>query len=108
MISLGFVSATLADLSLEEVLAFADAEAFAGVELMCWPKGRAERRFASSISTGSRSAHGRRVAGRKEPRHQPGEVRVVGYGPASQIEGPRAARSRSTSFFIRSRRCSTA
>jgi sugar phosphate isomerase/epimerase len=43
---LGFVSAILAELSLEEVVAFASAEGFSCVELMCWPKGRAERRYA--------------------------------------------------------------
>lgn len=43
---LGFVSAILPDLGLEEVLAFAYAEGFDCVELMCWPKGKAERRYA--------------------------------------------------------------
>jgi len=43
---LGFVSAILAELSLEEVLAFAQKERFACVEIMCWPVGKAERRFA--------------------------------------------------------------
>ncbi len=43
---LGFVSAILADLSLEEVLAFAQAQGFGCVELMCWPVGKAERRYA--------------------------------------------------------------
>ncbi|HVL12691.1 MAG TPA: sugar phosphate isomerase/epimerase [Gemmata sp.] len=43
---LGFVSAILADLSLEEVLAFAADEGFACVELMCWPPGKADRRYA--------------------------------------------------------------
>jgi sugar phosphate isomerase/epimerase len=43
---LGFVSAILPDLRLEEVLAFANAEGFACVELMCWPRGKAERRYA--------------------------------------------------------------
>jgi sugar phosphate isomerase/epimerase len=43
---LGFVSAILPDLNLEEVLGFAAAEGFAGVELMCWPHGKAERKFA--------------------------------------------------------------
>jgi sugar phosphate isomerase/epimerase len=43
---LGFVSAILADLSLEQVLDFAAAEGFACVELLCWPKGKAERRYA--------------------------------------------------------------
>src|SRR5262245_57026729 len=43
---LGFVSAILGDLSLEEVLAFAADEGFGCVELMCWPPGKAERRYA--------------------------------------------------------------
>jgi len=43
---LGFVSAILPDLSLEEVAGFAAAEGFSCVELMCWPKGPAERRYA--------------------------------------------------------------
>ena len=43
---LGFASAILPDLSLEEVVEFAAAEGFSCVELMCWPKGKAERRYA--------------------------------------------------------------
>ena len=43
---LGFVSAILGDLSLEQVLAFAADEGFACVELMCWPPGKADRRYA--------------------------------------------------------------
>jgi sugar phosphate isomerase/epimerase len=43
---LGFVSAILAELSLEEVLAFASEAGFDSVELMCWPPGKAERRYA--------------------------------------------------------------
>ena len=43
---LGFVSAILPELSLDEVLAFAAAEGFSCVELMCWPTGRAERKYA--------------------------------------------------------------
>jgi sugar phosphate isomerase/epimerase len=43
---LGFVSAILPDLSLEEVLAFAADEGFDCVELMCWPAGAADRRYA--------------------------------------------------------------
>jgi sugar phosphate isomerase/epimerase len=43
---LGFVSAILAELPLDEVLAFAAAEGFGCVEAMCWPVGKAERKFA--------------------------------------------------------------
>lgn len=43
---LGFVSAILPDLSLEEVFKFASENKFDCVELMCWPAGKAERRYA--------------------------------------------------------------
>ena len=43
---LGFNTAILADLALEEVLDFAREEEFDCIEVMCWPKGRAERRYA--------------------------------------------------------------
>lgn len=43
---LGFVSAILPDLPLEEVAAFAAAEGYECIELMCWPVGKAERRYA--------------------------------------------------------------
>lgn len=43
---LGFVSAILPELSLEEVLEFASAEGFACVEVMCWPPGKADRKYA--------------------------------------------------------------
>src|SRR6188472_3183822 len=43
---LGFVSAILSDLKLEEVLAYTADEGFACVELMCWPPGKADRRYA--------------------------------------------------------------
>lgn len=46
MLQLGFVSAILPDLSLEEVVKFAADNGFATVEVMCWPKGKAERRYA--------------------------------------------------------------
>jgi sugar phosphate isomerase/epimerase len=45
-VQLGFVSAILPDLSLEAVLDVAQAARFECVELMCWPPGRAERRYA--------------------------------------------------------------
>jgi sugar phosphate isomerase/epimerase len=43
---LGFVSAILPDLSLEQVLEFAASNDFSCVEVMCWPRGKAERRYA--------------------------------------------------------------
>ena len=43
---LGFVSAILPELSLEQTLAFASTEGFGCIEAMCWPAGKAERKFA--------------------------------------------------------------
>lgn len=43
---MGFVSAILADQPLEEVVEFASSEGFKCVEVLCWPKGKAERRYA--------------------------------------------------------------
>lgn len=46
MIQLGFVSAILPDLSLKEVVELAGDNGFDAVEVMCWPRGKAERRYA--------------------------------------------------------------
>ena len=43
---LGLVSAILPELSLKDVLKFAAAERLACVEVMCWPAGKAERKYA--------------------------------------------------------------
>lgn len=43
---LGLVSAILPELSLDEVLTFAAAEGFSCIEAMCWPVGKAERKYA--------------------------------------------------------------
>jgi sugar phosphate isomerase/epimerase len=43
---LGFVSAILPDLSLDDVLKFAADEGYSCVEVMCWPTGGANRRYA--------------------------------------------------------------
>lgn len=43
---LGFVSAILPDQSLDQVLTFAATQGYRCVEVMCWPQGRAERRYA--------------------------------------------------------------
>jgi sugar phosphate isomerase/epimerase len=43
---LGFFTAILPDLNLEEVLKFASANGFSCIEAACWPTGKAERKFA--------------------------------------------------------------
>lgn len=47
---LGFVSAILPDLTLEEVLAFAAEEGFDCVELMCWPTDTSDQRRYAGVS----------------------------------------------------------
>jgi len=46
MIDLGFVSAILAGYTFDQVIDFAALHKFKCVELMCWPVGKAERRYA--------------------------------------------------------------
>ncbi len=43
---LGFVSAILGDQALADVLVFAESAGFDCVELMCWPAGEGDRRYA--------------------------------------------------------------
>lgn len=46
MMQLGFVTAILPDLGLKDILLFAQSEGYQVVEVMCWPVGKAERRYA--------------------------------------------------------------
>jgi sugar phosphate isomerase/epimerase len=46
MIKLGIQSAILGDQSFDEVISFASENGFACVELMCWPMGKADRKYA--------------------------------------------------------------
>jgi sugar phosphate isomerase/epimerase len=50
MLDLGFVSAILADKSLEEVIQFAAAHQFKCVEVMCWPTDNADKRRYAGIT----------------------------------------------------------
>ena len=43
---LGFVSAIVPELTLEEVFTVGKANGYGWVELMCWPSGKADRRYA--------------------------------------------------------------
>ena len=55
MIQLGYASAIVPDLSFEEVMKTAADIGYRCVEVMCWPKGKAERRYAgvSHIDVGA-------------------------------------------------------
>ena len=43
---LGFMTAIVPELSLKDIVTFAAREGFACLEVMCWPVGKAERKFA--------------------------------------------------------------
>jgi sugar phosphate isomerase/epimerase len=62
MHDLGFVSAILADSTLEEVIAFAAENRFRCVEIMCWPHGKAERRYAGVTHIDVDDLDGKKVA----------------------------------------------
>jgi sugar phosphate isomerase/epimerase len=50
MLDLGFVSAILPNKNLDEVLAFAQRENFACVEVMCWPSENTDKRRYAGVS----------------------------------------------------------
>jgi sugar phosphate isomerase/epimerase len=76
---LGFVSAILSDLSLEQVFAFAHDEGFGCVELMCWPPGGADRRYAGVTHLDVTRLDGEEVA-RVRALVQKTGVRISGLG----------------------------
>jgi sugar phosphate isomerase/epimerase len=45
-VRLGFVSAVVPDLTLPQVFTLASAKGYDSVEVLCWPPGKAERRYA--------------------------------------------------------------
>jgi sugar phosphate isomerase/epimerase len=80
---LGFVSAILPDLCMEEVLRMAGEIGYDAVELMCWPAGKAERRYAGvthvDVTDGFGEADARRV--RDIVDAYPVEISGLGYYP---------------------------
>ena len=79
---LGFVSAILPELSLEEVLERASRLGYACVEVMCWPKGKAERRYAG-VTHIDVASFGPKEAGRvRELTERTGvAISALGYYP---------------------------
>ena len=82
IMQLGFVSAILPELKLEEILSFAATEGFGCVELMCWPVGKAERRYAG-VTHLDVTSFGEREAGRTRELTEKYGVRIssLGYYP---------------------------
>lgn len=76
---LGFVSAILPDLSIDEVISFAADEGFSCVELMCWPPGGSSRRYAGVTHVDVTSLSDEEVARIRELSRSDA-VRISGLG----------------------------
>jgi sugar phosphate isomerase/epimerase len=83
---LGFVSAILPELSLQEVLATARPLGYDCVEIMCWPHGKAERRYAGVTHLDVEKVD---VGGLKQVIQQSG-VAISGLGYYPNPLSPRA------------------
>lgn len=83
MLDLGFVSAILPNKNLDEVLAFAQNEQFACVEVMCWPSENTDkRRYAgvSHISVDTLS-HDELIGLKNKLANQAVKISALGYYP---------------------------
>ena len=90
---LGLVSAIFPELSLVEILKFAAAQRLACVELMCWPVGKAERKYAGVTHidvTGFTSTKASHIQGLCAEHHV--GISALGYYPNPLDPDPAAAR----------------
>jgi sugar phosphate isomerase/epimerase len=79
---LGFASAILGDLTLEQVMHFARDEGFGCVELMCWPVGGSDRRYAGVCHLDVTKLTDDRVAGVRDLVQKTGvAISGLGYYP---------------------------
>ena len=79
---LGFVSAILADLSFEEVVDFASEKGYTCLEMMCWPVGKAERRYAGVTHIDVSDVSEEKISYIKNYMKQKGvEISALGYYP---------------------------
>lgn len=82
MFSLGFVSAILPEQSFSEVLQIAEQTGYDCVEIMCWPVGKAERRYAGVTHIDVASLSDGRVAEiQRETRDRGVAISGLGYYP---------------------------
>ncbi len=79
---LGFVTAILPELSLEENLAFAAEVGYNCLEVMCWPPGKAERRYAGVTHIDVSTLDGQEISRIKALQVQYGvRISALGYYP---------------------------
>ena len=87
---LGFVSAILPDYSFEQVLGFAREAGYNCVEVMCWPVGKAERRYAGVTHIDVTQLDERQIAQIQELTAKTG-VAISGLGYYPNLLAPDAA-----------------
>jgi len=86
---LGFVSAILPELSLEQVFGVAADLHYACIEVMCWPPGKAERRYAGVTHIDVTSLDMTSAAGIQElVRHTGIAISALGYYPSPLAADP--------------------
>ncbi|MEL6923832.1 MAG: sugar phosphate isomerase/epimerase family protein [Bacteroidota bacterium] len=79
---LGFVTAILPELSLKEVMHFAKAEGYDCIEVMCWPQGKATRRYAGVTHIDAEKFGKRDAAAVQELVAETGvQISALGYYP---------------------------
>lgn len=82
MMQLGFVSAIVPELSLAEVAALAKQLGYDCVEVMCWPKSKAERRYAGITHIDVTTFGDREVDAVKQTMAESGvAISALGYYP---------------------------
>lgn len=79
---LGFVSAIFGDLPFEQVIGFAAETGFDCVEVMCWPEGKSDRRYAGVTHIDADGFSHEDASRIREILHQHGiEISGLGYYP---------------------------
>jgi sugar phosphate isomerase/epimerase len=79
---LGFVSAILPELSMEELIDFAADSGYSCIEVCCWPAGQAERRYAGVTHIDVASLDDEKAAGINNYLRNRGiEISALGYYP---------------------------
>ena len=79
---LGFVSAILPDLPLEDVFHVASQAGYDCVEVMCWPRGKAERRYAGVTHIDAAALDSRAIADVRGVMRSSGVgISALGYYP---------------------------
>jgi sugar phosphate isomerase/epimerase len=82
MVKLGFVSAILGELSFDEIITFASDSGFSCVELMCWPQGKADRRYAGVTHVDVASLNDNDISSiRKKLKEKNVSISGLGYYP---------------------------